>query len=149
MFRPGLVALQKYVAPASTPSRQVFDIILKSGSISATDLFAKAKDLKAPEGEASVKSKTFAPLAAPPSLPLSALCYNHCQCISVPAFNVPIFRHAKKILQFLASKTFIKAFPTAATPGEKKRRMPFLYRVLPDSKKAQRLIAVRFISSTS
>jgi hypothetical protein len=51
-------------------------------------------------------------------------------------------RHAKKILQFLASKTFIKAFPAPTTPGEKKRRLPFLYRVLSDSKKAQRLISV-------
>ncbi len=59
MFRAGAAALQKIVAPASTPSRQVFDIVLKSGSISATELFAKAKDLKAAEGEASVRSKTF------------------------------------------------------------------------------------------
>ncbi len=66
MFRPGLVALQKYVAPASTPSRQVFDIILKSGPISATDLFAKAKHVKAPEGEAAVRSKTFATPPLPP-----------------------------------------------------------------------------------
>jgi hypothetical protein len=59
MFRASAAALQKIVAPASTPSRQVFDIVLKSGSISATELFAKAKDLKAAEGEASVRSKTF------------------------------------------------------------------------------------------
>lgn len=52
-------ALQKYIVPSTTPSRQVFDIVLKSGSISAAELFAKAKDLKAAEGEASVRSKTF------------------------------------------------------------------------------------------
>ncbi len=58
MFRAGVVALQKFAAPASTPSRQVFDIVLKSGSISAADLFVKAKELKAAEGEPSVRSKT-------------------------------------------------------------------------------------------
>ncbi len=58
-------------------------------------------------------------------------------------FNILLRRHAKKILQFLASKTFIKACPTPAIPGEKKRRMPFVYKVLSDSKKAQRLISVR------
>ena len=60
-------------------------------------------------------------------------------------FNILLRRHAKKILQFLASKTFIKACPTPAIPGEKKRRMPFVYKVLSDSKKAQRLISVRVL----
>lgn len=59
MFRAGTVALQKYVAPASTPSRQVFDIVMKSGPISATEVFAKAKQLTAPEGTPSVRSKTL------------------------------------------------------------------------------------------
>ena len=52
-------------------------------------------------------------------------------------------RHAKKILQFLASKAMVKAHPTPLAPGEKKRRAPFLYRVVPDSKKTQRLMSVR------
>ena len=57
-------------------------------------------------------------------------------------------RHAKQILQFLANKTFIKAHPTPAAPGDKKRRQPILYRVLADSKKTQRLVSVRAPSLT-
>ncbi len=145
MFRASIVALQKYAAPASTPSRQVFDIVLKSGSISAADLFAKAKELKAPDGESSVRSKTC---DAPTFFAEQFLGERSVVAAFPPASPslLTMCRHAKKILQFLSSKTLIKAHPAPAIQGEKKRRTPFLYRVLSDSKKTKRLISVRLCS---
>jgi hypothetical protein len=90
--------------------------------------------------------KRSAPPAHTPNPP-------RCRHFSQISFCASLFaelttrRHCKKILQFLASKTFIKAFPAPSTPGEKKRRLPFLYRVQSDSKKTQRLIAVSILFS--